>query len=211
MPKKLPILFAIYIICFTTVSIYIFCTSEDEKYDTIIVDNYIHRQMTDFNAPVINILQFQQIAPTLPIRPIPVVAEIAKPVVKKWKVPRSIIKGVLMVETSSILKKDDTVKYVNKRRGLAGERGPTQIKPGTFEDYKKPGESFAKLEKDPMFAVEVTERILVDLKERLGSWKVAVQAYNNGPGNIDRDFPYWERVTRASQDLIACLFRIRLT
>lgn len=194
MRQKATILFIVYILCAVAAFIYFYNGSEPiekEQYDSTKINSYIYEQMTK-----IDIMVPEPYIPT-PIKIPAPVAIIAKPGIK-WKVPRNIIKGILYVETKSILKKDDTIKYVDRRRGLAGERGPTQIKPDTFKEYKKPGESLAKLERDPMFAIEVTERILLDLKERFGSWKMAVQAWNNGPGNVDRGFPYWEKVERAS-------------
>lgn len=102
---------------------------------------------------------------------------------RAWKVPRSLIVGILAQETESTLTAYDAVNWVNRIRGKDGERGPTQITPGAFADNAKPGERFADLEKDMSFALDMTERILLDHRAKLGSWAKAVKAYNAGRGN----------------------------
>lgn len=96
--------------------------------------------------------------------------------------PRWIIAGILAKETRSTLRSDDTVRYVDKRRGAAGERGPTQLKRCAFDQVKKDGEAYWRVETDIDFALDITERYLLWLKKQTGSWRDAIQAYNAGMG-----------------------------
>ena len=102
---------------------------------------------------------------------------------RDWKVPRSLVVGILMQETHSTLSVGDVVTWVDRKRGKDGERGPTQITPGAFADHALPGERFGDLERDMAFALDMTERILLDHRKALGSWEKAVRAYNAGRGN----------------------------
>jgi hypothetical protein len=111
--------------------------------------------------------------------------------------PRWILKGILYVETRSILRDDNSVKYVDRRRGTAKERGPTQIRPLTFKDFRKRGENFADLETDTVFALEMTDRILTAYCRQTGSWERAVAAWNAGPSNVGAGKPYQQRVYSA--------------
>jgi hypothetical protein len=120
---------------------------------------------------------------------------------RDWQVPRWVMAGILKVETRSILRADDSVKYVDKRRGLAGERGPTQLKRIAFDQVARPGEQFWKVEVDHEFAMDITERYLLWLKARTGSWEGAVKAYNAGPGSWRSAGTYLSAVRRAARAL----------
>lgn len=168
-------------------------------------------------------LALQPIAPLPPVappRPIPAVplsvvaapptavripAAAPAPTGRTWRVPRHIVQGILAVETRSVLRRDDSIKYVDKRRGAAGERGPTQIRKIAFRQVAAPGEQFWRLEVDPGFAIEVTERYLLWLRKQSGSWRRAVQAYNAGLDNPSAGEPYRRAVERASGHAIACM------
>jgi hypothetical protein len=99
---------------------------------------------------------------------------------RDWQVPRWIVAGILAQETRSVLRPDDSVRYVDKRRGAAGERGPTQIRRIAFDQVMKPGEAFWKVEVDVDFALDITERYLLWLRKHAGSWERAIRAYNVG-------------------------------
>ena len=92
------------------------------------------------------------------------------------------MRGILAQETRSRLTSADQVVYVDRRRGAAGERGPTQIRRIAFDQVKKPGEQFGQLECNTEFALEITERYLLWLRGAVGSWEGAVRAYNAGLG-----------------------------
>lgn len=117
---------------------------------------------------------------------------------ESWRVPPALIAGILKTETRSTLLPGKRVKYVDRRRGALGERGPTQIRPETFAQYAKPGEHFADLEHNMTLALTVTERILLSYHEQTGSWKAAVAAWNAGPGNVRAGYHYQARVYRAA-------------
>jgi hypothetical protein len=120
---------------------------------------------------------------------------------RQWQVPRWAVSGILEVETKSQLRPDDTVKYVDKRRGRNGERGPTQIRRIAFEQVKEPGEQFWRVESDPTFAIAVTERYLLWLYRQTRSWSGAVKAYNAGLGGRrgEQAQDYYERVRAAGR------------
>lgn len=115
----------------------------------------------------------------------------------RFVTPRWILKGILYVETRSILLDNNSVKYVDRRRGAAKERGPTQIRPLTFKDFCKRGENFADLETDTAFALEMTDRILTAYCRQTGSWERAVAAWNAGPSNVGAGKLYQQRVYNA--------------
>jgi hypothetical protein len=98
------------------------------------------------------------------------------------QVPRWIVKGILAKESSSKLTADNDIRWVNRKRGLAGERGCTQITKVKFNEVKLKGEYFAMLEEDPHFAVEVTQRIILDHYKKYRSWDTAVAMYNPNNG-----------------------------
>lgn len=104
------------------------------------------------------------------------------PVGRLWQVPRWVMVGILARETRSRLDEFDHVEYMDQRRGSMGERGPTQVMPSTFVQYAKKGETFAMLETNTHFALDFTERILLDHKRVLGTWEQAIRAYNAGRG-----------------------------
>lgn len=137
----------------------------------------MHQMLADIELPVVSA------PPVVVFQPVPKPA----PVAREWRVPRWAVKGILRVETRSKLLPDDRVVYVDKRRGLAGERGPTQIKRVAFTQVAKPGEQFWKLEKDTEFALDVTERYLLWLRAQTRNWNEAVAAYNQGLGNAHSD------------------------
>lgn len=117
--------------------------------------------------------------PALPALP---VAPVEAPDTRDWKVPRWIIAGILAVETKSKLRVDDTVRYVDKTRGALGERGPTQLRRCAFDQVKRPGEAYWRVETDMAFALDITERYLLWLHKHTGSWAASIRAYNAGLG-----------------------------
>lgn len=120
-----------------------------------------------------------------PIIPQPVIPKI---IIKKEpnivdSVPLWVRKGILATETRSYYKDDNTIKYVDKRRGLDCDIGPFQMRRIAFDEVKKPKESFWQLEKDTKFAEELACRYLLFIYNNKGNkdWEKTVIMYNTGP------------------------------
>jgi hypothetical protein len=75
------------------------------------------------------------------------------------------------------------IKYVDQRRGQAGDIGPFQMRRVAFDDVKKRGESFWKMEQDVLFAEEMACRYLLFIYNGRGNknWETTVLRYNAGP------------------------------
>jgi hypothetical protein len=99
------------------------------------------------------------------------------------EVPRWVLEGILDVETRSWYLRDGTIRYTDKRRGAAGERGPFQMCKVAFNQVKKSGEQFWKIETDTKFAEEMAKRYLIWLYMHSArrNWLLAVEQYNAGP------------------------------
>jgi hypothetical protein len=99
------------------------------------------------------------------------------------QVPAWVRKGILYTESRSSYKDNGQIKYVDKRRGGAGDIGPFQMRRDAFTDVKKPGESFWKLEQDALFAEEMACRYLLFIYNGKGNknWETTVMRYNAGP------------------------------
>jgi len=101
-------------------------------------------------------------------------------------VPSWVTVGILKTETKSYYRVDGSIKYVDKRRGRAGEYGPFQMTKAAFLDIRKKGEQFWMLETDTTFAEECADRYLVWLHTNFNpskDWSLTVQMYNAGPHN----------------------------
>lgn len=98
------------------------------------------------------------------------------------EVPQWVLDGILYTETKSYFNKDGTITYVDKRRGLHGERGAFQCTLAAFNDVKHSGEYFFQVELSPTFAKEITLRYLlwIDKNYSHGNWDLAVRRYNAG-------------------------------
>jgi hypothetical protein len=112
-----------------------------------------------------------------PVLPVKVV------IAKNEKIPDWVIQGILQVETRSSIGKNGNIKYVDKRRGLAGERGPFQMRKCSFDTIKKRGDQFWMLETDTEFAQEKAEEYLMYLYDHHANknWKTTVAMWNTGP------------------------------
>lgn len=114
------------------------------------------------------------------------------------EVPYWVLKGILKVETSSSYTEDGSIKYVDKRRGTHGERGPFQMTKIAFNQIKLPGEQFWQIETDRVFAEQCAMRYLCWLYDNTANknWKRTIQQYNAGPYGKSQE--YLEKV------LLAC-------
>ena len=106
------------------------------------------------------------------------------------EVPDWVLVGILKVETRSEYREDGTIKYVDKRRGAAGERGPFQMTKGAFNQIKKRGEQFWQIETDRVFAEECAKRYLVWLHTHFakGDWMRTIEMYNAGPHGVSKRY-----------------------
>ena len=98
-------------------------------------------------------------------------------------VPDWVLVGILKVETKSSFREDGSIKYVDKRRGTHGERGPFQMTRVAFNQIKRKGEQFWQIETDKALAEDCAKRYLVWLHENFskGDWERTIEMYNAGP------------------------------
>ena len=108
--------------------------------------------------------------------------------------PAWVLAAILRVESGTVLNSFGPQRTRPVTRGLHGERGVMQIKRIAFDDVKKPGERFSKVETCDYFAIEIGNRYLCKLHKRLGSWDKAIMAYNAGPTNYHAGYPYLKKV-----------------
>lgn len=103
-------------------------------------------------------------------------------------VPDWVLPGVVAVETSSFWRANGEFVYVNRKRGRHGERGPTQMTRAAFDTVALPGEKFERLQTDMEFAMDLTIRYLLFIRQRSPNWDVTLARYNAGlaaPGNSE--------------------------
>lgn len=98
-------------------------------------------------------------------------------------IPPWVLPGILHTETRSTYRVDGSIKYVDMRRGSAGEYGPFQMTRAAFNQVKRKGEMFWKLETDTKYAEQLATRYLlwIDKHYSHGNWHRAVEMYNAGP------------------------------
>ncbi len=94
------------------------------------------------------------------------------------ELPTWILPGIAMRESSSYYL-DGYLVYVNRKIGAAGERGPFQETQAAFAETDRVGD-FWRLSASPNFAISRAERRLRFLRQRLGSWSLAVSAWHVG-------------------------------
>lgn len=111
---------------------------------------------------------------------------VAEPEVPKWILP-----AIAYVETRSYYDQTGSFHYVDKRRGSHGEYGPFQCTRIAFNQIKRHGEQFWRVESDIRFSEEIALRYLQWSYSRSHSWDKAVAAYN------PRDKHYLQKVKRS--------------
>lgn len=115
-------------------------------------------------------------------------------------VPNWVFVGVAMVESSSYWT-DGELTYVDKEDGDDGERGPFQVTRDAFREVAGPGDDFARLRSEPIFASKIFERIMLKLYKATGSWSRSVRAYNCGlKGSLRHGWEYLAAVKAAAAD-----------
>lgn len=173
----------IYIKTILYISVLCAVLSTIKIYSDIYNDNYIiikpdfvvderHAQPVQFTQPVL-----------MPVSATKV--QIIQPIIitKNKEIPDWVIQGILQVETRSSVNKNGNIKYVDKRRGLAGERGPFQMRKCSFDMVKKRGDQFWMLETNTEFAQIKAEDYLLYLYNHHANknWKTTVAMWNTGP------------------------------
>lgn len=100
------------------------------------------------------------------------------------EVPAWVLAGILKQETRSEYLDYYTIDYVDRRRGAAGERGPFQMTHIAWTQIRQPGEKFAALSTDMMYAEQCAMRYLLWLYNGPArqSWDRSIEMYNRGPG-----------------------------
>jgi len=81
---------------------------------------------------------------------------------------------ILMLESSSYYKPDGTIEWVNRKRGLDGERGCFQMTKGAWKQIAKKGEHFADLD-DTKYAEDCAIRFLNKWNWRLRKWNASAE------------------------------------
>ena len=108
--------------------------------------------------------------------------------------PTWVLAAILRIESGTLLNSFGPQRTKPITRGLHGERGVMQIRQCAFDDVAQPGEKFARVETSDHFAIEIGNRYLCKLHDRLGSWDKAIMAYNAGAGNYHAGYPYLKKV-----------------
>lgn len=111
------------------------------------------------------------------------------------EVPTWVLAGIMAQETRSHYALDgDTIVYVDKRVGSAGELSAFQIKRIAWKQVAKPGESFESLRTDQAYAQLIAIKYLIWLYDHAArhSWPHAIQMYNAGPGR--HSYRYYSNV-----------------
>jgi len=113
-------------------------------------------------------------------------------------VPLWIMRGIAMVETGSTLNDDGSIIWRDRRIGKSGDSGVFQMTRIGFADICKPNEKFSRIVKDPTFARELAERLLLKYYARHKSWDKAIQSYNAGRPGTRAGARYLAKVKKAA-------------
>jgi hypothetical protein len=98
-------------------------------------------------------------------------------------IPEWVEEGILAVESSSYYGADGHLVWVNRTRGRDGELGAWQVTPIAWMDVRKKGERFKDLKlPDQTYSRTIFRRYITKMYRISGSWSLAVQYYNAGPG-----------------------------
>ena len=102
------------------------------------------------------------------------VSEVAEAAGRRHHLPRGLMRAVVEVESGSRA----------HRISASGAMGPAQLMPGTAKmlGVKDPF--------DPQTSIDAGARYLRGLLDRTGSVRLAVAAYNAGPGNVTDGVPH---------------------
>lgn len=130
-----------------------------------------------------------------PPRTTPVVVALPKP---KSEIPLWVLKGIARVETNSTIKDCGTIIWRDRRKGTKGDSGVFQMTRIAYKQIARPGDSFARIHRDPDYALEMAERYLMYLRRRYGRWHDVIAAYNAGTPGRQAGQRYLSKVLAAS-------------
>ncbi len=94
----------------------------------------------------------------------------------RWGLPAGIMTALASKETGGIA---DPTSAVSSK----GAHGLTQVMKGTAEDM---GYDWNALQSDPALQADAGAQYLSQMYQRYGDWGLALQAYHDGPGNVDK-------------------------
>lgn len=94
----------------------------------------------------------------------------------KWGLPAGIMQALASKETGG--EADPT-----SARSSAGAYGLTQVMRPTAEGM---GYNWDELQRDPALQADAGAQYLSQMYQRYGDWGLALQAYHDGPGNVDK-------------------------
>lgn len=94
----------------------------------------------------------------------------------KWGLPAGIMSALASKETGG---QADPASAVSSK----GAHGITQVMRGTAEDM---GYDWNALQRDPALQADAGAQYLSQMYQRYGDWGLALQAYHDGPGNVDK-------------------------
>jgi hypothetical protein len=114
------------------------------------------------------------------------------------EVPYWVLVGIMAQESRSYYATDaqgnETIVYVDRRTGAAGELSAFQITRIAWEQVRRPGDRFGDLARDQVYAERIAMDYLLWLYNGAAhrSWPHAVQMYNRGPGRLS--YKYYANV-----------------
>ncbi len=94
----------------------------------------------------------------------------------RWGLPAGIMTALASKETGGTA---DPTSAVSSK----GAHGLTQVMKGTAEDM---GYDWNALQSDPALQADAGAQYLSQMYQRYGDWGLALQAYHDGPGNVDK-------------------------
>lgn len=97
----------------------------------------------------------------------------AKGIAKKWGIPERLFVNLITTESS----------WNPDAKSRAGALGLTQLMPSTITGM---GATVARVKKHPTLQLSLGARYLKKQYERFHDWKLAVAAYNAGPGAVKK-------------------------
>jgi hypothetical protein len=114
-------------------------------------------------------------------------------------IPDWVISGIAAVETNSVYRDGELVRYRDRRDGSAGEVGPWQLAPDVLTDLKAQ-HLRDRIRREPVLAESLARAWLLRCYRQTGDWLAAVAVYHTGPqGSRARGRDYAERVLAAGR------------
>ena len=112
-------------------------------------------------------------------------------------IPEWVISGIAAVETRSIYRDGNLVRYHDRRGGADGEVGPWQLAPAALQDLGV-FHLRSRIRNEPVLAESMARAWLLRCYQRAGDWSSAVAIYHTGQrGDRQRGNAYAARVFAA--------------